>query len=295
MAYAPSDPVAQGMVAAFRDGLAKLGWREGDNLRIEVRWGEGDAEKFSAFAKELIGLRPEVIASMGTIASGFVVRETKTIPIVFVGPVDAIGSGLVTNLAHPGGNVTGFTMNMTDLGGKWIELLKEIAPSTTHVALLAHPATGPSLQLFMPSIQTAAQSFGIAVTAAPIQAENEIEGVIADQAREAGGGLIVTPSAFSSVHRELIIALAARYRLPAMYHERKFTDQGGLIAYIPDYAEGWRPAAGYVDRILRGANPGDLPVQASAKFDLFINAKTAKALGLAVPPTLLATADEVIE
>lgn len=295
MAYAQSDPVAQGMVAAFRDTLANLGWREGSNLRIELRWGAGDAEKFKTFAKELVGLRPDVILSMGSVQTGFVIRETQTIPIVFVAVGDPIGNGFVTDLARPGGNVTGFMLNMNELGGKWVELLKEIAPGTVHVALLAHPATGPPLRMFMPSIQAAASSFGIAVTAAPVQGKDEIEGVIAAQAREPGGGLVVVPSAFSSVYRDLIIALAAKYRLPAMYHERGFADKGGLIAYIPDYAEGFRPAAGYVDRILKGAKPGDLPVQAPIKYQLFINLKTAKALGLAVPPALLAVADEVIE
>ena len=218
MAYAQSDPIARGMVAAFRDGLAKLGWKEGNNVRIELRWGAGDAEKFKAFAKELVGLQPEIILSMGTVATGFVVHETQTIPIVFVGVADPIGSGYVANVARPSGNVTGFMLDITTQGGKWVELLKEIAPSTVHIALLANPATGPSLQLFMPSIQAAASSFGVAVTAAPVQGTDEIEGVIAAQAREPGGGLIAVPSAFSSVHRDLIIALAAQYRLPAMYY-----------------------------------------------------------------------------
>ena len=197
MAYAQSDPVAQGMVAAFRDALASLGWREGGNLLIELRWGAGDAEKFKTFAKELVGLRPDVILSMGSVQTGFVIRETQTIPIVFVAVGDPIGNGFVTDLARPGGNVTGFMLNMNDLGGKWVELLKEIAPGTVHVALLAHPATGPPLRMFMPSIQAAASSFGIAVTAAPVQGKDEIEGVIAAQALEPGGGLVVIPSAFS--------------------------------------------------------------------------------------------------
>ena len=295
MAYAQSDPVAQAMVAAFRDGLAKLGWTEGNNLRIELRWGAGDAEKFKAFAKELVSLRPAAILSMGTVATGFILHETQTIPIVFVGVADPIGSGFVANVARPGGNVTGFMLDISTQGGKWVELLKEIAPRTTHVAVLANPATGPSLQFFMPSIQAAASSFAIEVSVAPVQAKDEIEGVIAAQAREPGGGLIVVPSAFSSVNRDLIIALAAQYRLPAMYFERRFADIGGLIVYSPDYAEGFRPAAGYIDRILKGAKPGDLPVQAPTKFELFINLKTATALGLTVPPTLLASASEVIE
>ena len=295
MAYAQSDPVVQPMVAAFRDGLAKRGWTEGKNLRIEIRWGGGDAEKFKAFAKELVNLRLEAILSMGTAATGFVLHETLATPIVFVAVADPVGSGFVSNVAHPGGNVTGFMLDISTQGGKWVELLKEIAPRTAHVAVLANPATGPSLQFFMPSIQAAASSFAIHVSVAPVQAKEEIEGVLAAQAREPGGGLIVVPSAFSSVNRDLIIALAAQYRLPAIYFERRFTEIGGLIAYSPDYAEGFRPAAEYIDRIFKGAKPGDLPVQAPTKFELFINLKTATALGLTVPSTLLASASEVIE
>ena len=293
MAYAESDPVAQSMAAAFHDELAKLGWREGNNLRIERRWGAGDAERLKAFAKELVGLRPEVILSMGTVATGFVVRETQTIPIVFVGVADPIGSGFIDNLARPGGGVTGFMLGNSEQGGKWVQLLKEIAPRTVHIALLSNPATGPSLQLFMPSIQAAASSLGIAVSDTPVQTKDDIEGVIAAQTREPGGSLIVPPSAFSTVNRDLIIALAARYRLPAMYYEKAFAISGGLIVYSPDFVEGFRPAAGYVDRILKGAKPGDLPVQAPTSFELFINLKTANALGLTIPQALLATANVI--
>lgn len=295
MAYAESDPAAQAGVTAFRDGLAKLGWREGNNFRIELRWAAGNADRFRAFANELVGLRPDVILSMSTVGTGFVLRETQTIPTVFVAVNDPIGSGFVGNLAHPGGQVTGFMLDVSTLGGKQVELLKEIVPGTRHVVLLSHPATSPSLQLFLPSIQGAASSYGIDLKSAPIQAKEEIEGVIAAQASEPGGGLIVAPSAFGSVNRELIIALVAKYSLPAMYYERAFTDLGGLIAYSPDYFGGFGPAAGYVDRILKGAKPGDLPVQAPTKFELSINLKTAKALGLTVPPAILAIADKVIE
>jgi putative ABC transport system substrate-binding protein len=293
MAYAESDPAAQAAVVAFRDGLAKLGWKEGNNLRIEVRWGAGDAERFKAFAKELVSLRPEAILSMGTVPTRFVIGETQSIPIVFVSIGDPISSGLVTNLNRPGGNVTGFMLDLSTQGGKWVQLLKEIAPRTAHVAVLSHPATAPASQLFIPSIQAAASALAIEVNPAPVQAKEEIEGVIAAQAREPGGGLIVLPSAFGSVNRGLIVALAAQYRLPAMYYERNFTDLGGLIVYSPDYFEGFRPAAGYIDRILKGAKPGDLPVQAPTTFELFINLKTAKVLGLTVPQTLLATANVI--
>ena len=295
MAYAESDPAAQAGITAFRDGLAKLGWMEGSNFQIVLRWGAGNAERFKAFANELVSLRPDVILSMSTVGTSFVIRETQTIPTVFVAVNDPIGSGFVSNLARPGGNVTGFMLDVSSLGGKQVELLKEIAPRTLHVALLSNPATSPSLQLFLPSIQAAASSYGIALKSAPVQAKDEIEGVIAAQASEPGGGLIVAPSAFGSVNRELIITLASKYSLPAMYYERSFTDLGGLIAYSPDYFGGFGPAAGYVDRILKGAKPGDLPVQAPTKFELSINLKTAKALGINIPPTILAIADNVIE
>jgi ABC-type uncharacterized transport system substrate-binding protein len=293
MAYAESDPVAQAAVATFRDGLTKAGWREGNNLRIELRWGAGNAEKFKAIAKELVSLRPDAILSMGTVPTGFVVRETQTIPIVFVSVGDPIASGLVANLNRPGANVTGFMLDVSSQGGKWVQLLKEIAPCTVHIAVLANPATAPSSQLFMPSIEAAASALAIEVSHTPVQAKEEIEGVISAQAREPGGGLIVLPSAFSSVNRALIVALATQHRLPAMYYERTFTDLGGLIVYSPDYFEGFRPATGYIDRILRGVKPGDLPVQAPTTFELFINVKTAKALGLTIPQTLLATANLV--
>jgi putative ABC transport system substrate-binding protein len=295
MSYAEGDSVAQAMVATFRDGLTKLDWTEGSNLRTEVRWGAGSADKFKVLAKELVSLRPEVILCQGTVATKLLLSESQTIPIVFVNVADPIGSGFVGNLAHPGGNITGFMLDVFSQGGKWVQLLKEIAPRTTHVALLSNPATGPSSQFYMPSIQAAASSAAVAVSTEPVQAKEEIEAVIAAQAREPGGGLITLPSAFGSVNRDLIVALAAQYSLPAIYYERKFTDLGGLMAYSPDYPEQFRPAADYIDRILKGAKPSELPVQAPTKYELFINLKTAKTLGLEVPPTLLARADAVIE
>jgi putative ABC transport system substrate-binding protein len=295
MAYAESDASARSMFAAFRDALAKLGWTEGSNLRIELRSGAGNADKIKTFTKELVDLQPDVILCQGTAVTGSLVRETRTVSIVFVNVADPIGSGFVTSVARPGGNVSGFMLDISAQGGKWIELLKEIAPRTTHVALLLNPATGPSLQLFMPSIQAAASSFAVEVSTAQVQAKEEIEGVIAAQARDPGGGLVVIPSAFSTVNRELIIGLAAQYGVPAIYFDRFFTDSGGLIAYSPDYTEHFRPAADYVDRILKGVKPADLPVQAPTKFELFINLKTATTLGLTVAPSMLARADEVIE
>jgi putative tryptophan/tyrosine transport system substrate-binding protein len=294
MAYAESDPAAQSWLAAFRGGLTKLGWTEGSNLRIELRWSAADADRMRALAKELVDLRPDAIFGVTTPAIGALARETRTIPIVFAGVSDPIGSGFAANLAHPGGNITGFMSNdpAGTLGGKWVELLKQIAPRTVRVALLFNPATAVSLQYTLPSIQAAASSFAIQVSEAPVHAKDEIEGVIAAQARDPGGGLIVMPDVFNDVNRELIIAQAARYSVPAIYFNRFFS--GGLISYGDVRIEQFRLAAGYIDRVLKGEKPADLPVQVP-KFELIINLKTAKALGLTIPDKLLATADEVIE
>jgi putative ABC transport system substrate-binding protein len=222
-------------------------------------------------------------------------RETRTIPIVFAVVLDPIGSGFATNLAQPGGNITGFTSNDTAMGGKWVELLKEIAPRTVRVALLFNPATAAPIQFSMPSIQAAASSFAIQVTAAPVHAKDEIEGVIAAQARDPGGGLIVMPDPFNRRNQDLIIALAARYGVPAIYYTRSWAESGGLIAYGDDFPEEFRQAAGYINRILKGAKPTDLPIQAPTKFELIINMKTAKALGLTVSNAMQLLAEEVIE
>jgi len=246
-------------------------------------------------AKELVDLRPDAIFGVTTPVIGALARETRTIPIVFTSVSDPIGSGFAASLAHPGGNITGFTANDPALGGKWVELLKEIAPRTVHVTLLFNPATTVPLQFFMPSIQAAASSFAVEVSAAPVHAKDEIEGVIAAQARNPGGGLIVMPDVFNEPNRELIIALAARYSVPAIYYNRFFSEPGGLISYGDARGEQFRLAAGYIDRILKGEKPADLPLQAPTKFELIINLKTAKALSLDVPPMLLARADEVIE
>ena len=294
MAYAESDSTAQSWLAAFRAALAKLGWTEGSNLRIELRWSAADVDRMRTLAKELVDLRPNAIFGVTTPAIGALARETRTIPIVFAGVSDPMGAGYVANLAHPGGNITGFmTGNDPALGGKWVELLKQIAPRTVHVGLLFNPATTVPLQTFMPSIQAAASAFAIRVSAAPVHGKDEIEGVIAVQARDPGGALIVMPDVFNDVNRELIIAQAARYSVPAIYYNSFFS--GGLISYGAARAEQFRLAAGYVDRILKGEKPADLPVQVPTKFELIINLKTAKALGLAIPDRLLAIADEVIE
>jgi putative ABC transport system substrate-binding protein len=295
MSFAESDASARAMFGGYRSALAQLGWIEGKNLQMEVRWAAGNPDKIKAFTKELIELRPDAILVQGTVSTGSVVRETRSIPIVFVNVADPVGSGYVPNLAHPGGNVTGFMLDISAQGGKWVELLKEIAPRIRHIALLSNAETGPPLSFFMPSILSAASTFSIEVKSTPIHAKEEIEGVIAEQSRDPDGGLVVTPAAFHTVNRDLIIALAARYRLPTIYHEKSYVESGGLIAYTPDYGEHFRPAATYVDRIFKGAKPGDLPVQAPTKYELFINLKTATALGLKVPQTLLASAAEVIE
>jgi ABC-type uncharacterized transport system substrate-binding protein len=295
MGIAESDPGAQPMVAAFRGALAELGWTEGSNLRIELRWATGDADRIRSVAKELVELRPDAILSHSTAVTRVLAGETRTIPIVFLNVADPIISGFAASFARPGGNITGFTVENSAQGGKWVELLKEMAPRTVHVALLLKQGSGPPLQIFMPSIQSAASSFAVQISADPVHAKDEIEGVIAAQARNPGGGLIVMPDAFNMANRELIIALAARYGVPAIYYRREFPESGGLIAYGADFAEQFRPAAGYIDRIFKGAKPADLPIQAPTKFELVINLNTAKALGLAVPQALLVAADEVIE
>jgi len=287
---------AQSWLAAFRGALPKLGWTEGSNLRIELRWTAGDADRMRTLAKELVDLRPNAILGVTTPVVGALAHETKTISIVFTSVSDPIGSGFAANFAHPGGNITGFQTNGDpQLGGKWVELLKEIAPRTVRVALLFNPATTVPIQYFMPSIQTAASSFAVQVSAAPVHDKDEIEGVIAAQARDPGGGLTVMPDVFNDVNRELIIALAARYGVPTVYYNRFFSELGGLLSYGDVRSEQFRLAAGYIDRILKGEKPADLPVQAPTKFELIINLKTAKALGLTVSRDFLLIVDEVIE
>ena len=295
MAYMEGDSAAQSWLAAFRAALAKLGWTEGSNLRIELRWSAADADRMRTLAKELVDLRPNAIFGVTTPAISALARETRTIPIVFTSVSDPIGSGFAASLAHPGGNITGFMANDPALGGKWVELLKEIAPRTVRVALLFNPATAVPLQYFLPSIQAAASSFAVQANATPVHAKDEIEGVFAAQARNPGGGLIVMPDVFNEPNRELIIALAARYSVPAIYYNRFFSEPGGLISYGDARSEQFRLAAGYIDRVLKGEKPADLPVQAPTRFELIVNLKTAKALGLTIPDKLLATADEVIE
>jgi putative ABC transport system substrate-binding protein len=292
---AESDRVAQSWLAAFRDALSKLGWTEGSNLRIELRWAAGDPDRMRTLAKELVDLRPNAILGVTTPVISALARETRTIPIVFTGVSDPIGSGFAANLAHPGGNITGFMINDPALGGKWVQLLKEIAPRTVRVELLFNPATAVALQYFLPSIQAAASSLAVQANAAPVRGKDEIEGVIAAQARDPGGGLIVMPDVFNDANRELIIALAASYGVPTIYYNRFFSELGCLISYGDVRSEQFPRAAGYIDRVLKGEKPADLPVQGPTKFELIINVKTAKALGPTVPDKLLVAADQLIQ
>jgi putative ABC transport system substrate-binding protein len=295
MGFAEGDPAAQSLVMAFRGALTKLGWIDGSNLRIELCWGNGSASRIEAFAKELVNLRPDVILGQTTSVVGMLARETQTIPIVFTFVSDPIGSGFAANFARPGGNLTGFTANDPSVGGKWLELLKELAPRTTHVAVLFSSGTSPQNKFFLPSLQAAALSLGVEANVTKVQTKDAIEGVISAQARSPGGGLIVMGDPFNRTNRDLIISLLARYGIPAIYDDRPYADSGGLITYGADRSEEFRQAAGYIDRILKGQKPMDLPIQNPTKFELVINLKTAKALDITVSPSLLSRADEVIE
>jgi putative tryptophan/tyrosine transport system substrate-binding protein len=286
-------PPAQPQNAAFLQGLQQLGWTDGRNVRIDIRWAAGNAADARKYAAELVALAPDVILAAGVIVEPLL-QATRTVPIVFVIVPDPVGSGLVDSLSRPGGNVTGFMMFEYSLSGKWLELLKEIAPSVTRAAVLWDPAIPAGIGQFA-VIQSVAPSVGVDVSPVNVRDAAEIERAVAAFAHSANGGLIVTASALTAVHRDLIIALAAQHKLPAVYIERYFVAAGGLISYGPNFADQYRRAAGYVDRILKGEKPADLPVQAPTKYELIINLKTAKALGLAVPQSILARADEVIE
>ncbi len=293
--FTETDPAVQSWLAAFRGALVKLGWTEGSNLRIDVRWTGYDVDKIKTLAKELVDLRPDAILSVTTPVTGTLVRETQTIPIVIATVSDPISSGFVTNLGRPGGNVTGFALYEPSMGGKWLEMLKQIAPGVTRVALLFNPATTVPIKFYMSSIEAAASSFAIQTSTAPVHAKDEIESVIAALAGNPGAGLIAMPDLFNTINRDLIIAAAARYRVPAIYFFRSFADSGGLISYGPDFAPQYPQAAEYIDRILKGEKPGDLPIQMPIKVPLVVNLKTANTLGLDVPHGLLNAADEVIE
>jgi len=296
MSYPESDSEGQAFIAAFREGLQKLGWAENRNIRIEYRWATlGDPDLIHRFAKELVALQPELILSHNTPTTAAMLQQTRTIPIIFALVNDPIGSGFVASLPRPDGNATGFTAFEGSEAGKWLELLKEIAPRVTRVAFLFNPATAPYAEIFLNPFKAAAASFAVEGIVAPVHDTSEIELVIAAQAREPNGGLIVMPSTFATLHRMEITSLASRYSIPAVYPFRFFSELGGLLSYGNDFGDNFRRAASYVDRILKGAKPSELPVQAPVKFELVINLKTAKALGLEVPSLLQQRADEVIE
>jgi putative tryptophan/tyrosine transport system substrate-binding protein len=295
MSAVESDPRGLEYITAFAQGLAELGWTVGRNVRIEYRWGAGDLDRFRSYAAELVALSPDVVlASAGSIVSAFQ-QASRTVPIVFVTTIDPVGGGWVESLSRPGTNATGFASYEFSMSGKWLELLKELAPGIKRVAVIRDPSV-PAGSGGLAAIQTVAPSLSVELTPVGVRDASEIERAITAFARGPNGGLImVGPTSSVQRHRDLIVALAARHRLPAVYPQRAFVISGGLISYAADPIDQYRRAAGYVDRILKGEKPADLPVQAPTKFELVINLKTAKALALEVPPTLLARADEVIE
>lgn len=285
---------AQANIAAFLKVLQQSGWTDGRNVRIDTRWGAGNADTIRKHAEELVALAPDVILATGNVAMAPMLQATRTVPIVFVSVADPVGAGMVDSMARPGGNVTGFIQFEYSLSGKWLGLLKEVAPGVTRAAVLRDPAIAAGIGQFA-VIQSVAPSLGVDVSPVNVRDASEIERAIVAFARVSNGGMIVTASALTVLHRELIIALAARHKLPAIYYRRYFVDVGGLISYGYDVVDQYRRAAGYVDRILKGEKPADLPVQAPTRYELVINLKTAKALGLEMPAALVARADEVIE
>jgi putative ABC transport system substrate-binding protein len=294
MPFAADDPESQARLTAFAQGLQEAGWAVGRNLRIDYRWSAGDAERLRSYAAELVALAPDVIMANGSSTLAPLQQATRTVPIVFVNVTDPVGAGFIDSLARPGGNSTGFTAHEYAISGKWLELLKEIAPGVKRAAVLRDSTVAAGVGQFG-AIQSVAPSFGVELSPVNVRDAGEIERAVTAFAREPNSGLIVTDGGPSIVHRDLIITLAARYRLPAAYPGRFFVSAGGLVSYGSDQTDQLRRAAAYVDRILKGEKPADLPVQAPTKYELAINIKTAKTLGLTVPSNLLATAAEVIE
>jgi putative ABC transport system substrate-binding protein len=288
------DTEGQARLAAFTQAMQQLGWIDGRNMRLDIRWGEDKIALERKYAAELVALAPDVILASGTESVGELQALSRTVPIVFAAVADPAGAGFVESLAHPGGNATGFMLYEYSWGGKLLELLRQIAPGVTRVAVLRDPAN-PALVATFGAVRGAAQVLGVEVSAVDTRDAGQTERGVAAFARSANGGLIVMPGQTASVHGALIVALAARYKLPAIYPFRYNVTGGGLISYGPDFVEPFRPAAGYVDRILKGESPADLPVQAATKYDLVINLKTAKTLGLTVPNSLVGRADELIE
>jgi putative ABC transport system substrate-binding protein len=293
MTTAADDPEGQARIAAFLQGLQQWGWTVGGNVRIDIRFG-ADNTAIRKHASDLTSLAPDVILANSSVAVGSLLQATRTVPIVFVVVADPVGAGFVETVARPGGNATGFMLYEYGIGGKWLELLKQIAPGVTRVAVIRDPTSAVGVGQFG-TIQAVAPSLGVEVSPINLRDAGEIEPAIAAFVRSSNDGLMVIGSNLALVHRDLIVTLVARHKLPAVYYSRSFVTGGGLIAYGPDRVDQYRRAAGYVDRILKGEKPADLPVQAPTKYELTINLKTAKALGLDIPPTLLARADEVIE
>jgi len=294
MNLAEDDPEARGRVVAFTQGLRELGWTIGRNVRIDVRWSPGDTERFRRNAAELVALAPDIILASGFPSVAALQSVTHSVPVVFVGVADPVGAGFIESLAQPGGNVTGFAVFEFSISGKWLELLKRIAPHVTRAGVVRDATLTAGTAAFA-AIQAVAPSLGVDVTPIGVRDAPEIERAITAFTRSSYGGLIVTASPLAAVHRNLIIALAARHKLPAVYYTRYWVNEGGLISYAADFLSQFRTAAGYVDRILKGEKPADLPVQAPTKYELVINLKTAKALGIEMPASVLARADEVIE
>jgi putative ABC transport system substrate-binding protein len=292
--YDENDPMPKPRFSAFTQALADLGWTDGRNARMDVRWGGGDTNRIQALAHELVGLQPDIILSNGNLATAALQRATRTIPIVFASGGDPVASGIVSGLDRPGGNITGFANLEASLGGKWLELLSEIAPGLKRAGIMFNPET-IAASLYVASFEAAARSLKVEPIIAPVHSDVEIEVAITQLGREPGGGLFVRSDAFMGVHRAPVILAAARNNVPAVYATSYFVRDGGLLSYGSDPVDAFRRAASYVDRILRGAKPGDLPVQLPAKYEMAVNLKTAKALGLTVPQSILLRADEVIE
>jgi putative ABC transport system substrate-binding protein len=291
-----NDPVARVWLSQFTQAFSELGWTDGRNLRIDVRWAGDDVGRIRMFAKELIGLQPDVILSISTPVTRVLQRETSSIPIVFTAVGNPVGDGFVASLSRPGGNITGFMIQEPTIAGKWLELLTQIAPRVTRAAAMFNPDTSPGGgAYFVPEFEAAARLLKVAPIAAPVHSDADMEAVITSVGRESGGGLVVTPDIFTINHRPSIISLASRHSVPAVYRDSVNVREGALLSYGPDLGDIYRRAAPYVDRVLRGEKPADLPVQLPIKFQMGINLKTAKALGLAVPPNMLAVADEVVE
>jgi putative ABC transport system substrate-binding protein len=288
-----NDPLVKASVSALTQALAGFGWTDGRNVRMDLRWGGGDNNRIRALAQELVGLQPDIMLTSSNVATIAVQQETRTIPIVFTIVAEPVASGIVARLDRPSGNITGFATQEASLAGKWLELLSEIAPGLKRAAIMFNPETRASL--YLPSLETAARSLKVEPIIAPVHSDAEIEAAINALGREPGGGLVVPGDIFTTLHRASIISAADRNNVPAVYTNPAYATDGGLVSYATNHVDLYRRAASYIDRILRGAKPGDLPVQFPTKFELVINLKTAKALGLTIPETLLATADEVIQ